>query len=68
MRQQPSKTNRLRKAQDASRNSQRGQRERFIVRRRFFFMRTRPYNRRNIIIAGLPRNYEGNENYIDILK
>ena len=56
MRQQPSKTNRLRRAQDAARNNQRGQRGRFRARRRFFVMRRRPYSRRSIFIAGLPRN------------
>ena len=56
MRQQPSKTNRLRRAQDAAINNQRGQRGRFRVRRRFFVMRRRPINRRSIFIAGLPRN------------
>ena len=56
MRQPPSKTNRLRRAQDAARNNQRGQRGRFRARRRFFVMRRRPFSRRSIFIAGLPRN------------
>jgi len=54
---QPPKQNRLSRAQDAARNNQRGQRGRFRARgRRFFGMRRRPYGRRSIFIAGLPRN------------
>jgi hypothetical protein len=56
MRQQPSASNRLKRAQEAARNNQRGQRGRFRARRRFFGMRRRPYSRRSIFIAGLPRN------------
>jgi RNA recognition motif-containing protein len=56
MRQQPSTSNRLKRAQEAARNNQRGQRGRFRARRRFFGMRRRPYSRRSIFIAGLPRN------------
>ena len=50
-------TRRLERAQNAARNQQRGPRGRFRNgRRRFFGMRRRPFGRRNIFIAGLPKN------------
>ena len=53
---QPLRVNRLNRVQNALRNNQRGQRGRFRARRGFFVMRRRPYSRRSIFIAGLPRN------------
>ena len=53
---QPLRIDRLKRVQNALRNNQRGQRGRFSARRGFFVMRRRPYSRRSIFIAGLPRN------------
>jgi hypothetical protein len=53
---QPLRVDRLKRVQNALRNNQRGQRGRFRARRGFFVMRRRPYSRRSIFIAGLPRN------------
>jgi len=56
---QPLRVDRLKRAQNALRNNRRGQRGRFRARRGFFGMRRRPYSRRSIFIAGLPKNVTG---------
>ena len=56
---QPLRLDRLKRAQNALRNNQIGQRGRFRARRGFFGMRKRPYSRRSIFIAGLPSNVDG---------
>ena len=47
---------RLERAENAMRNQPRGQRRRFRARRGFFGMRRRPFGRRSLFIAGLPKN------------
>lgn len=53
---QPNRNNRrLERAQNAFRNQSRNQRGRFRARRGYFSMRRRPFGRRSIFIAGLPK-------------
>ena len=56
MRQPNRNTSRLERAQNAASYQNRGQRGRFRARTVYFRMRRRPFGRRSIYIAGLPKN------------